>query len=225
MGHEGALGLSEIPRWPHDHAEVCEAERSSGGLSRTRIRQRDLRIRSASDVRTHLSHHNQGKRTVILNLKLDADLATARALAGHADVVIENFRPGVMKHVGSDYASLQSLGPKVTCLSVTGFGDDGPNVQLPAFDQVIQAMSGFIWTKGEGGMLLPIRKPVVDKATSLTACDAVVVALLHCERIRHGRDISVSLLDAFSAFVHGRRDRQRGGPGFGLAVAAASDRR
>lgn len=149
----------------------------------------------------HFAHFNRGKRSVTLNLKSQKDATAARELARKADVVVENFRPGVMKRLGLDYETLRELNPKLVYLSITGFGDDGPYAQRPAFDQVIQAITGFMWTQGEGLEPQPIRNPVVDKVTSLTGCNAVVTALLHRERTGCGQHIGVSLLDAYAAFM------------------------
>lgn len=149
----------------------------------------------------HFVHFNRGKRSVTLNLKAEKDVTAARNLIRKADVVIENFRPDVMKRLGLDYATLRELNPKLIYLSITGFGDDGPYAQRPAFDQVIQAITGFMWTQGEELEPQPIRNPVVDKVTSLTGCNAVVAALLHRERTGCGQHIGVSLLDAYAAFV------------------------
>ncbi len=149
----------------------------------------------------HFAHFNRGKRSVKLDLKSEKHVTVALDLVRKADVVIDNFRPGVMKRLGLDYETLRHLNPEVVHLSITGFGEDGPYAQRPAFDQVIQAMTGFMWTQGEGREPQPIRNPVVDKVTSLTGCNAVVAALLHRERTGCGQHIGVSLLDAYAAFL------------------------
>lgn len=149
----------------------------------------------------HFLHFNRGKRSVVLDLKSQKDVAAASELVRKADVVIENFRPGVMKRLGLDYETLKVLNSKLVYLSITGFGDDGPYAQRPAFDQVIQAITGFMWTQGEGLEPHPIRNPVVDKVTSLTGCNAVVTALLHRERTGFGQHVGVSLIDAYAAFM------------------------
>lgn len=136
------------------------------------------------------------KRSVCLDLKTDAGREGARALAAEADVVIESFRPGVVDQFGLDYESVQADNGDVIYCSITGFGDDGPYSQWPAYDPVLQAMSGLMSTVG-----YPDRPPVrigasiIDCATGMTAAFTIAAALLERGRTGTGERIEVSLFD------------------------------
>lgn len=137
-----------------------------------------------------------GKRSVCLDLKTDAGRASAQALAAEADVVIESFRPGVVDRFDLDYDSVRADNSDVIYCSITGFGDDGPYSEWPAYDPVLQAMSGLMSTIG-----YPDRPPVrigasiIDCATGMTTAFTVAAALLERERSGAGERIEVSLFD------------------------------
>ena len=106
------------------------------------------------------AQNNRGKKSISLDVKSPEGLAICRDLVRSADVVLENFRPGVMKRLELDYESVCSLAPKVVYASVTGFGESGPYVGRPAYDQVIQAMAGNMWTQGEERVPEPVRNSI-----------------------------------------------------------------
>lgn len=92
---------------------------------------------------------NRGKRSVVADLKSPADLARIKALVPTADVVIENFRPGVMARLGLGYDALAALNPSLVYVSLSGFGQTGPEAQRPAYDMIAQALSGIMAATGE----------------------------------------------------------------------------
>jgi crotonobetainyl-CoA:carnitine CoA-transferase CaiB-like acyl-CoA transferase len=145
--------------------------------------------------------YNRGKKSIAIDLKSPEGVALARQLAGTADVVIENFRPGVMKRLGLGYENLREVNKQLVFVSITGFGDSGPYVERPAYDQVIQGLTGYMSTQGRGEKPEPIRNTVVDKVCGHTAAQAVLAALLYRERGGEGQYISVPLLDAYAAFI------------------------
>ncbi|TPG22157.1 CaiB/BaiF CoA transferase family protein [Variovorax guangxiensis] len=147
------------------------------------------------------AQNNRGKKSISLDMKSPEGLAICQDLVRSADVVLENFRPGVMKRLGLDYESVRSLAPEVIYASVTGFGESGPYVGRPAYDQVLQAMTGNMWTQGEERVPEPVRNAVVDKIAAVTVCNGILAALLHRARTGEGQKVSVSLLDAYSAFM------------------------
>ncbi len=145
--------------------------------------------------------NNRGKKSISLDMKSPEGLAICRDLVSSADVVLENFRPGVMKRLELDYESVRSLAPQVVYASVTGFGESGPYVCRPAYDQVIQAMAGNMWTQGEDKIPEPVRNSIVDKVAAMTVCNGILAALFHRARTGEGQKVSVALLDAYSAFM------------------------
>ena len=140
---------------------------------------------------------NAGKRSITVNLKSEAGKGVFRRLVATADVVIENFRPGVMERLGFGYEALTKLKPGLVYCAISGFGQDGPDADKPAYDQIIQGLSGTMAVNGDE-RLNPLRCgfPVCDTVGGLTAAFAIMTALFHRERTGEGQMIDVALLDA-----------------------------
>lgn len=145
---------------------------------------------------------NAGKQSVALDLKDPAAQDAARRLIATADVVVENFRPGVMTRFGLGYEQARALKPDVIFCSVSGFGQSGPMRDWPAIDNIVQASSGMMALSGEPGDP-PVRVgfPVVDTLTGQTAAFAILAALLRRDRGGGGEYIDVAMLDASLAFM------------------------
>ena len=140
---------------------------------------------------------NRGKRSVVLDLKDPADHATLLDLARAADVVVENFRPGVTTRLGIDYAALSAVNPRLVYASISGFGQSGPLAHAPAYDLVVQAMSGLMEGTGtaDGG---PTRvgESVGDVIAGLYAAWGITAALFERERTGAGRQVDVAMFDS-----------------------------
>ncbi|MDB5816922.1 MAG: hypothetical protein JWQ11_562 [Rhizobacter sp.] len=117
-------------------AEVIKVESAEGDYIRSREPLRDGHS-------AYFGHLNAGKQSVVLDLKSAAGLDAARRLAQQCDVLVENFRPGVMQRLGLDYASLAEANPRLVYCSISGFGQTGPSSQRPAYAQIVQAASGY----------------------------------------------------------------------------------
>ena len=130
---------------------------------------------------------NRNKRSIAVDLKTAEGRATAEDLIRRADVVIENFRPGVTKRMGLDYEAAIAIRPDIVYVSINGFGSDGPYARLPAYDQVVQALTGFMPIQGSAEAPAAIRSVMVDKITALAATGATVAALLQRERTGAGQ--------------------------------------
>lgn len=146
-------------------------------------------------------HYNRGKKSIGLDLKSAQGAEVVRDLVRSADVVLENFRPGVMDRLGMGYEALSAINPRLVYVSISGFGSSGPYVDRAAYDQVIQGLTGYMWAQGEYQSPQPIRNPVVDKISAVTAFHSTLAALLHRERGGSGQHVSVSLMDAYAAFI------------------------
>ncbi len=145
---------------------------------------------------------NAGKKSLVLNLKHPPALAAARRLIAGADVVLENFRPGVMARLGLDYESVRELQPRLVYCSVSGYGQCSPRRDWPAIDNIVQATSGMMSLSGENGDgPMRVGFPVVDTLTGQTAAFAIVAALLRRERTGAGEYIDVAMFDAALAFM------------------------
>jgi len=140
---------------------------------------------------------NAGKQSVTLNLKHAEGKAIFKSLAADADVLIENFRPGVMARLGLDYAALAEINPRIVYCAISGFGQDGPLALRPAYDQIIQGISGVMSVTGDDGSApLRVGYPVCDTIGGMTAAFAICAALLEARANGHGRLIDVSMLEA-----------------------------
>ncbi len=145
---------------------------------------------------------NAGKKSIALDLKDPADLAVARAIVERSDVLLENFRPGVIARLGLGYDVVKALKPDVVFCSVSGYGQEGPQRDWPAIDNIVQATSGMMMLSGdEGDAPVRIGFPIVDTLTGQTAALAIVSALLRRATGGGGSHIDVSMLDASLAFM------------------------
>jgi len=140
---------------------------------------------------------NANKKSLTLNLKHPSAREIFKLLAREADVVAENFRPGVMKRLGLGYETLSALNPRLIYCAISGFGQTGPDALKPAYDQIIQGLSGTMAINGDE-RLNPLRCgfPVCDTVGGLNAAFAVMAALFHRERTGEGQFIDVALLDS-----------------------------
>lgn len=138
---------------------------------------------------------NRNKRSLTLNLKKSAGMEVFRKLVADADVVVENWRPDVKKRLGVDYESLQAINPRIILASISGFGQDGPYVRRPGFDQIIQGMGGLMSVTGLPGQG-PVRAglAVADSSTGLYAAIGILTALLEREESGKGQWVHASLL-------------------------------
>jgi crotonobetainyl-CoA:carnitine CoA-transferase CaiB-like acyl-CoA transferase len=143
---------------------------------------------------------NRNKKSLCLDLRADAGRDIARRLIATADVVMENFRPGVMDRLGLGYAEFKTAQQKLVYVSINGVGSTGPYAKRRVYDAVIQAISGFTTLQPEGDPVM-VNSLVCDKITSLTASQAVVAALFQAERSGRGQKVEVSMLDASLYFL------------------------
>ncbi|TAN14566.1 MAG: CoA transferase [Rhizobiaceae bacterium] len=145
---------------------------------------------------------NRNKRSIVLDLKAAADKSTARELALKADVIVENFRPGVMARLGIAYDDLQADNPGLVYASISGMGADGPDAGEGAFDLTIQALGGFMSITGErNGKPVKLGTSVFDLVCGQYAMGAIVTALFDRVRTGHGQRIETSLFESEITFL------------------------
>lgn len=178
-------------------ADVVKVEPPEGDDMRLR-----QPLRAAPDGSRHSSYFGQlnaGKRSITLDLKDPTDLATARALAMQADVLIENFRPGVMGRLGLDAATLCEANPRLVYACISGYGQSGPMADRAAYAMIVQAASGYERTlarwAGRGGSPAPTATFVADVLGGLNAFGAVNAALVQRARTGRGQVVDVALMD------------------------------
>ncbi len=140
---------------------------------------------------------NSNKKSVTLNTKSPEGKEIFKRLVKDADVVIENFRPGVMNRLGIGYNVLREINPKLVYCAISGFGQTGPDADKPAYDQIIQGLSGEMAINGDE-RLTPLRAgfPVCDTVGGLNAAFAVMAGLFHRQRTGEGQFIDIALLDS-----------------------------
>ena len=174
-------------------AEVVKIEAPEGDMMRTRPPMR-------SGASTSFGQLNAGKKSVALDLKSPDAVEAVRRLAATADVVVENFRPGVMRRFGLDYEALRPLKPDLVYCAISGYGQTGPSAELPAYAPVIHAASGYdlahMAYQGEA------RRPdycgiyIADVLTGTYAYGAIVTALYQRQATGAGQMIDVSMLES-----------------------------
>ncbi len=146
---------------------------------------------------------NRGKRGIAVDLQQPEGIEIVLALAARSDVVIENFRPGVMDRLGLGYDDVRAVSPDVVYASLTGFGAEGPNRDRGAYDTVMQAYGGLASSQADPADGVPsfLRQATADKVTALFAAQAVSAALFARERDRGGQHIQLSMMDAVVSFL------------------------
>jgi CoA:oxalate CoA-transferase len=140
---------------------------------------------------------NRNKKSVVINLKSDAGRTVFYELVKKSDVVVDNFRPGVLERLKIDFQTLKQTNPRIIQCSVTGFGTEGEYKNYPALDIIIQAISGHMAITGERGRP-PVRVgiPLADLSGGIFACKGILAALFDRERTGVGRRVELSMFDA-----------------------------
>jgi len=155
------------------------------------------------DVSTYFANLNRSKRSIALDLANEESRPVVRALLDQADVMIHNFRPSAAMKLGLDAAHVRAGRPSLIYLAIDGFGLNGPYGDRPAYDHVIQALSGFADRQADPKSNVPglVRQGAIDKATGLTAAQAVTAALFERTRTGVGQAIEVHMLDVAVSFL------------------------
>jgi crotonobetainyl-CoA:carnitine CoA-transferase CaiB-like acyl-CoA transferase len=140
---------------------------------------------------------NANKKSLTLNLKTDEGKEIFRRLVKTVDVLVENFRPAVMSRLGFSYEELCKINPKLIYCAISGFGQTGPDAFKPAYDQIIQGLSGVMAVNGDE-RLNPLRAgfPVCDTVGGMNAAFAIMAALYYREHTGEGQFIDIALLDS-----------------------------
>jgi crotonobetainyl-CoA:carnitine CoA-transferase CaiB-like acyl-CoA transferase len=148
-------------------------------------------------------NNNRNKRSIVLDLKTAAGLQVMMRLVGGADVLVQNFRPGVAERLGVGEEAVRAVSPKIVYVSISGFGEKGPFAEKPAYDPVIQGFSGLATVQAGSDEARPrlLRTILPDKLTAITASQAITAALLARERTGEGQHVRLSMLEAVIAFL------------------------
>jgi crotonobetainyl-CoA:carnitine CoA-transferase CaiB-like acyl-CoA transferase len=172
-------------------AEVIKIENPEGGDDTRAYEHAEVGGESAAYISL-----NRNKRGIALDLTIPAARDVARELINKADVVVENFSSGVMKKFGLDYESVSPENPRLVYCSISAYGRKGPFAMRPGFDPITQAESGFMSLNGfADGPPVRTGPPIVDMATGMSACNAILLALIARDRLGRGQHVEVALFD------------------------------
>lgn len=179
-------------------ADVIKIESPEGDLMRSRPPLRN-------GASTAFGQLNAGKRSIVLDLKKREAVDAARRLVGEADVLVENFRPGVMKRLGLDYATVSSASPRLVYCSISGYGQTGPSADKPAYAPVVHATSGYEMAHiaYQGGRTRPDCCGIFvgDVVAGTYAFGAISAALAHRAATGEGQNVDVSMLESMLALT------------------------
>ena len=154
-----------------------------------------------ADISALFANCNRGKESLRIDLKSAEGVETIKAMIPAVDVVIHNFRPGVMDKLGLGSECLRSINPKLIYTAISGFGTKGPLSGAPAYDPMIQAHAGVAAAQGRGDQPAFMRTLLCDKITGYTACQAVTSALFMRERVGEGQHLDLSMIDSGLFFI------------------------
>ncbi len=179
-------------------ARVIKIERPDGGDLSRRLYLSDTEIGGDSTIFHAI---NRSKESLALDLKDPADIAALQKLLGRADVMLQNFRPGVIDRLGLDYDSVRAINPGIVYASITGYGEEGPWVQRPGQDLLAQARSGVMWLNGDDDQgPVPFGLAIADMLAGAAVAQGILAALVRKGRTGQGAHVETSLLEALVDF-------------------------
>lgn len=180
-------------------ADVIKVERLPGGDDTRRATPPEINGESCAFMIV-----NRNKRGIAVNLKKAEGVEVVRRLIAHADVVLENFRPGTMEKLGLDYASLKAANPAIIYCKITGFGLTGPYAKRAGYDLIAQGMSGIMSLTGEGPGRPPVKVgvPIGDISAGILASNGVLAAYIERLRTGQGQYLDTSLYEASMIFTY-----------------------
>ena len=179
-------------------ARVIKIERPDGGDLSRRLYLSDTEIAGDSTIFHAI---NRAKESLALDLKNPADLAALRTLLGKADVMLQNFRPGVIERLGLGYEAVKAINPGIVYASITGYGEEGPWVERPGQDLLAQARSGVMWLNGDHEQgPVPFGLAIGDMLAGAATAQGILAALVMRFRTGSGVHVETSLLEALVDF-------------------------
>ncbi len=195
------LDLSRVLAGPA--ATVLLADQGADVIKVEPLRGDVVRAMGGGGVTPGFLTANRGKRSVALDLKSEAGIDVVKRLATHADVFVQNFRPGAIDGMGLGEPVIREINPSIIYVSMSGFGEKGPYAHKRVYDPVIQALSGLadLQATDEHDRPRMVRTVIPDKTSGLTAAQAITAALLARERTGEGQHVRVAMLDVMVAYL------------------------
>ena len=144
---------------------------------------------------------NRNKESFAANLKDAKDIELVKKLIEKADIITQNFRPGVIERIGLDYKNVKKINPKIVCGTISGYGSDGPWSSLPGQDLLAQSRTGLVWLNGNGGEApTPMGLAVADMLAGHTLVEGILAAVIKRFRTDNGSHVETSLVEALLDF-------------------------
>ncbi|TPL83127.1 CoA transferase [Mesorhizobium sp. B2-3-13] len=179
-------------------ARVIKVERPDGGDLSRRLYLSDTEIGGDSTIFHAI---NRAKESLAIDLKKEADLKVLRGLLAKADVLIQNFRPGVIERLGLDYEAVRQINPRLVYASISGYGEEGPWVKRPGQDLLAQSRSGVMWLNGDEDQgPVPFGLAIGDMLAGAACAQGILAALVRRGITGQGSHIETSLLEALVDF-------------------------
>ena len=179
-------------------AEIIKIENPEGGDDT-----RGFNVSPTLEFSTYFLAVNRNKKSIAIDIRTEAGGEAIRALAAKADIVVENYRTGVMDRYGIGYEDLSAINPRIVFASVSAYGRDGPLKDRPGYDPIVQAESGFMSLTGEpDGEPMRTGVSIADMFTGMFAAQAITAALYVRDKIGRGQRIDVPLYDATVNMLH-----------------------
>lgn len=179
-------------------ARVIKIERPDGGDLSRRLYLSDTEIGGDSTIFHAI---NRAKESLAIDLKNEDDMRALKTLLSKADVMIQNFRPGVIERLGLDYEAVNQINPRIVYASISGYGEDGPWVKRPGQDLLAQSRSGVMWLNGDEHQgPVPFGLAVGDMLAGAAACQGILAALVRRGITNKGGKVETSLLEALVDF-------------------------
>ena len=179
-------------------ARVIKIERPDGGDLSRRLYLSDTEIGGDSTIFHAI---NRAKESFAIDLKDAADIAALRTLLGKVDVLIQNFRPGVIERLGLDYETVRKINPKLVYASISGYGEEGPWVARPGQDLLAQSRSGLMWLNGDEDQgPVPFGLAVADMLAGAAAAQGILAGLVRRGVTGKGSHVQTSLMEALVDF-------------------------
>ena len=179
-------------------AEIIKIENPEGGDDT-----RGFNVSPTLEFSTYFLAVNRNKKSIAIDIRTEAGGEAIRALAANADIVVENYRTGVMDRYGIGYEDLSAINPRIIFASVSAYGREGPLKDRPGYDPIVQAESGFMSLTGEpDGEPMRTGVSIADMFTGMFAAQAITAALYVRDKIGRGQRIDVPLYDATVNMLH-----------------------
>ncbi len=162
------------------------------------------RMPSAHDrggVTVGILNWNRNKRAMVLDLKREGAAEVLLKMAEQADVIVQNVRPGVVERLGVGYEAAAARNPKIVYCSIAGYGFEGPFVDKPAYDPIIQGMAGVMISQRTQGRPRAVKNIIADKVTAMTATISILAALNEAQRSGRGQHLKIAMIDAVAYYL------------------------